>query len=67
MDKATFDRILKEEGIEEAEFREHLWNVRPYDQDEEELRLSVRLAIDEGAYARAKERLRIRDKKIIKH
>lgn len=67
MDKATFDRILTEEGIYLVEVREYLWRVRPFDQDEAELRLTVQKAIADGFYELAKSRIKNRDAKITKH
>ncbi len=42
MDRRTFDKILIEEGINDAEFRDVIWNERHSDNiDEQQLRQAL--------------------------
>ena len=44
MDRETFDRILKAEGIDDANFINQIWNSRPADNlDENRLRKTAKL------------------------
>lgn len=36
MNRETFDRILTEEGIDDAKLRDEIWNSRPSDEINEE-------------------------------
>ncbi|MBI2062306.1 MAG: hypothetical protein HYT64_01265 [Candidatus Yanofskybacteria bacterium] len=42
MDRETFDRILKEEGIDDVNLRDEIWRSRPPDIREDDLRLAAR-------------------------
>jgi hypothetical protein len=42
MDRETFDRILKEEGIDDANLRDNIWRSHPPDIREDNLRLAAR-------------------------